>query len=441
MKNIYTSLVIEYVRPDVLKSLQPACDVDCLPLPAAAELIENIAYQKVGYQTYEITNKIITGYAKSASDSQLVGQWARCALYACVDPNAFHHADIRLLVEGFPSKNSMSASHVKLEYLDHVVFEGSAWDLMMDMLIVPQMADQTNRLSQSIIKWLKNGHNHGLVEMPKASSAIKLQHLWDSIVSRTEEISHMFSAQNTQKLSFRTSLCDVMPHFFTSEELVVQITASALWQHWVKYTALTNPSGLGKIASAIIGAPLDTAIKKQIGGHLKSIVDTEVLKRALKDFPPQTVIQGLWKSYFAFADGCGITPETAIDLHKENFKAALVNNVTSTLVMDRYLPLFKKTPGFEDAFLEMPFALWKKNKMLKSVPAGKSWGILQKHDIIPQTLRWEMVEEELKHLTKYTDEEQAQHMLNSLVQNHRLRQEIMNTVASEVQTAPTRRRM
>lgn len=445
MKNIYTPFTPEYATHDVLKSLQPVGELNNISLSMAAEVLEHLAYKKEGYYRYEVSHKDVLQYASSASDSQRVGQWARCALYACIDRNAFVHGDIQSIVEGFPSTKPMSGSHICLRYLNHTVFEGSAWDLMMDMLLVPQSAHSTTRLSRPVVKWATNIRNHGFVELPAASVSEKWQHVWESISSRSQQVERVFA--NAKKFNkpeepdFRTALCDIIPHLLVNEQIALEMAASSVWQNWIKHVASNSPVDLEKLASAIVGAPLDIATKKQLGGHLKALVGTEILKNSLKKFPSQTIIQGLWKSYFAFAEGCGITTEGAIEIQKNNFKAALTNNVNSTLVMDRYLPLFKNMTGFEEAFLEMPFALWKKSKMVKSVPVSTSWGILQKHDVIPPTLNWDMVQDELKDLTHYTNEEEAQEKLSSLVQNHRLRREIMSTIEPQVQTTPTRRRM
>lgn len=445
MKNIYTPFAPEYATPDVLKSLKPVGELNTISLAIAAEVIEQLAYKKEGYYRYEVSNKSVLQYAATSSDSQRVDQWARCALYACIDHSAFNYGDIQTILEGYPSAKPMSGSHICLQYLDQMVFEGSAWDLIMDMLLVPQLPTQTTRVSRPIVRWATNVRNHGFVELPTASVSEKWQHVWEALSSRSQEVEKVFANpkkfKKSEEQNFRTALCDIMPHLLVNERIALEMAASTVWQTWIRYVSSHNPADLEKLASSIVGAPLDIATKKQLGGHLKALVGTETLTNTLKKFPSQTIIQGLWKSYFAFAEGCGITTEKSIELQNNNFKAALTNNVNSTLVMDRYLPLFKNTPGFEYAFLEMPFALWKKSKMVKSNPVEKAWAILQKHDVIPPTLCWEVVEDELKHLSHYQDEEEAQQKLNSLVQNHRLHQEIMNTVASEVQSAPTRRRM
>lgn len=444
MNNINTPFVYHHATHEVLKSLHTAHDSNNISLACATEVLEQIAYKKEGYYRHEPSDENVLKYVSSASNEQLVGQWARCALYSCIDPSAFQHADIQTVLDGFPPQKSMGNSQVHLQYLDHTVFQGSAWDLMMDMLLVPQSPDQTYRLSRHVIKWATNMRIHGIVEMPQASSSEKWQHVWKCISSRTKQIEHVFGNSErscNEKADFRTALCDIMPYLFTSEELALEMAASAAWQTWVKYVALTNTSDLNKIASAIIGSPLDISTKKQLGSHLKSLVETEALKNMLENIPSQTIIQGLWKSYFAFAEGCGFTTQKAVDLQKNNFKAGLTNNVSSTLVMGRYLPLFKAIPDFESVFLEMPVALWEKHKLGKSVSADKCWIVLQKHNIVPSTVHWNMVEEELKNFKSYTDKNVAHEKLKSLLQNYRLRQEIMDTVQPQIQPAPNRRRM
>lgn len=444
MKNIYTPFTFEYATHEVLKSVKPVGEINEISLSIAAEVIEHLAYKKEGYYRYEVSNKSVLQYADASSDSQRVGQWARCALYACIDHSAFNYGDTQTILEGFPSAKPMSSSHICLQYLDQMVFEGSAWDLIMDMLLVPQLPTQTTRVSRPLLRWATNVRNHGFVEIPSASVSEKWQHVWESLASRSQEVERVFSNpkkfKKPKEQDFRTALCDIMPHLFVNEQIALEMAASSVWQTWIKHISSHSPADLKKLASAIVGAPLDMATKKQLGGHLKALIGSETLTDMLKNFPSQTIIQGLWKSYFAFAEGCGISAENSIEIQKNNFKAALTNNVNSTLVMDRYLPLFKNTPGFEYTLEEMPFALWKKSKLVKSNTVGKSWAILQKHNLIPPTLSWDMVEDELKHLSHYQDEDEAQQKLRSLVQNHRLRQELVNTVASEVH-APTRRRM
>lgn len=401
--------------------------------------MENLGYNKnpYTYQRDQHTEAMI--YAKSASDFELVGQWARCALHACVDNNSFPHADMRTILNGFPLETQMSQTHTKLEYLDHTVFEGSAWDLVIDMLLIPQSPEETYRLSYVIFSWLTNSRHHGFVEKPGASPQEKSCYLWECVTRRPNAFKNAFNLQMGAKT--RTPLCDIIPHLFNSEELALQLMADPHFQNWIKCAAVSTPTDVVKMLDTIIGAPLDVATKQKLGGHLTSLVGSDVMKLAINRIPRTKIVQGLWKSYFAVANGCGVDMKQAIESQIQAFREAIPNNASSTLVMDRYLPAFKMLEDFQYIVNDIPFALWKKSCAPKTLPPDKAWLVLQKHDVVPQTLTWDTVQGELKGLESYTHEQQAYEKLHALVQNHRLRQEILTTIESQTPTPTTRRRM
>lgn len=446
----HTPFITPYATADVGRYVHPSASKP-LSLKNAAEIMENLGYNKNGYTTYRDERSEAMMYARSASADELVGQWARCALHACMDKNSFHHADIRTILNGFPIEKPMSQTHTKLKYLDHTVFEGSAWDLIVDMLLVPQKHDQTHRLSESVISWLTNNRNHGLIEKPGVSSQEKSKYLWECIVQRAAAFDNAFNPkmafqqQNAEYAPdcapYRTSLCDIMPHLFNSEEFVLQLVADPHFQNWIKHVAITTPKDVVKLLDAIIGAPLDVATKQQLGGHLTSLVGTEAVKSAINKLPRTKIVQGLWKSYFAVAQGCGVDMKQAIGRQINAFREAIPNNAHSTLTMDRYLPVFKQLEDFQYIVQNIPFVLWKKSNAPKTLPMDKAWAVLQKHDVVPPTLAWSEIQDELKGLESYTHEQQAQETLLALVQNHRLKQELLKTIESEAPQPTTRRRM
>lgn len=448
-----TPFLAANATPDVAINVQPCNDTAKHPLglKKANQVIEWFAHKNMGYMAssdYTASLSHAQGYAKTATEEELVAQWARCAVRACVDVKSNNLlTDVNKILCGFPTQSLMSQSWAKLEYGKKTIFEGSAWDLIIDMLLVPQRGNDGSRLARCMENWIKSTTTNAINECPNTSPVQKMEYLWEAVAKRAHIFMQTYDSTNVyEKLSetderfTSTSLCNIIPLFFSDENLAFKMVADPLWQKWLKYANDLNPHDVANVVASIIGASMDAKKKTQLTQHLTSILGQKSMQKVLNALPTQKIVQGLWKSYLAATEGCGVSPEIAIKMHANAFAQSLPINVESTLQMDRYLPIFKTIETINTKLPDLAFFLWRRSKGVKAGPMDKAWEVLQKHDVVPNSLHWGVVCEELKEFHPVTNSQTASDTLNNLIQNHRLRAEIENTIAKDAPT-PSRRRM
>lgn len=444
--NTHTPFTQEYATSEVAKNLQPfnASGKHPLSLKKAEKVLSVFAQKKMWYPEKSRPNtdeqQHILSYIKQASEDELLGQWARCAINAYAPKMPGSHLNIHMVISGYPLTHSMSQSFTKLEYMKSTVFEGSAWDLILDMLVVPQDPEQIPHLSRAILDWCTT-NNSGINEKPNYSSPEKMAYLWEGVQKRAPQVLKVLnSTPDNDQVPQRTALCDVIPQLFMPEEMAFKLVADPLVHAWLTNTCKHHISGLSAVLKNIMGSSMDSANKTSITQHLLTLTSPDAMQKALRYVPTQKIEMGLWKSYFAVAQGCGVSPEHAVKLHHRAFAQSLETNVSSSIMMDRYLPIFKTTEGVNHALSNLPYFLWKRSLVPNALPMEAPWLVLQKHDIAPKSLSWSTVQEELKGLSSYTDADHAQDLLNTLLQNHRLNQEILDVI-EPAQTSTIRRRM
>lgn len=444
--NTHTPFTQEYATSEVAKNVRPfnVAEKHPLSLKKAEKILSVFAQKKMWYAQQSRPNPAeqqhILSYIKQASEEELLGQWARCAVHACAKKTAGAHLNLNMVINGYPLTHSMSQSFTKLEYMQSTVFEGSAWDLILDMLVIPQDCAQTSDLPHAIWDWCTK-RNPGINEKLNYSSNEKMAYLWEGIQHRAPQVLKVLSATPANdQVPQRTALCDIIPQFFMHEDLAFKLVADPLIHAWLSNACKHNISGLSAVLKNIMGSSMDSAKKTTITQHLLTLTSRDTMQIALIDVPTQKIEMGLWKSYFAVAQGCGVSPEQAVKWHRRAFTQSLEINVSSAIMMDRYLSIFKTTEGIDLALSNLPYFLWKRSLLSNALPMEAAWLVLQKHDIAPKSLSWSTVQEELKDLSLYTDADQAQDLLNTVLQNHRLHQQILDVI-EPAQTSTVRRRM
>lgn len=440
----HTPFLPEYATNDVALNLQPFNAANQpLGLKKAGKVLEFFAHKKMRYPHHAYNadeQKHIASYIDQASDDELLGQWARCAVQACTPKASNSYTDVHTILKGYPLSQSMSQSFTKLEYLQHTVFEGSAWDLVMDMLLIPQDPHQKGILSNTLWDWCTDPNHAFFVEKTNSSSPEKMQYFWDGVKKRSAQFVKIWSTYADVGESKRTALCDIVPKFFTNEEMGFKLVADPLFHTWLTSACNTRMPYVSMLLNNIMGSSMDVTRKTALVQHLSSITSPAAIQKAFENVSSQKIGMGLWKSHFAVAQGCGLSEEQAIKLHALEFSQSLETNVASSLMMDRYLPVFKEVDTISAVFANLPYFLWKKSVAPNAISMEKPWGVLQKHDVAPKSLAWDVVQDELKELHSYKNAEQAKMALNTLVQNHRLREEISNAI-EPVQIPTARRRM
>ena len=437
----HTPFLPEYATSDVALNVQPFNAANQpLGLKKAGKVLEFFAYKKMRYPHQAYTDEHIASYIDQASADELLGQWARCAVQACTPKASNSYTDVHTILKGYPLSQSMSQSFTKLEYLQHTVFEGSAWDLLMDMLLIPQDPQQKGILSNTLWDWCTQPNHVFFVEKADASSSEKMQHLWDGVKKRSTQFLKIWSTYTDVGAPKRTALCDIVPKLFTDEEMAFKLVADPLFHTWLTSACNTRKTYISMLLNSVIGSSMDVSRKTALVQHLSSITSQDVIQKAFEYVPSQKIGMGLWKSHFAVAKGCGLSEQQAVMLNAPAFAQSLENNVTSPFMMDRYLPIFKELDTISPVLPDLPYFLWKKSISPNAISMEKPWGVLQKHGVAPKSLAWDVVQDELKDLHSYKNAEQAQMVLNALVQSHRLHEEISNAI-EPVQISTQRRRM
>lgn len=420
-----------------------------LPLEDAAEWVETKTFNRAQSVYSKNTNSSDSGF----SLSEQVALWAR--VMVARSQGAVNYYSFTSSALGFPASTDLSSQSLTLHYQDTPIFAGSAWDLLMDLLTSINHTN-TSALAHDFSDWMLKTRPSALQMLPeKADLSVsqRVEYIWRALVGRATVLENWWKQEQEEferseregaepPAPLRVGATSLMPEFVRHPEIVFEVLASPLWQKWFKHATQVNPTKACEVWESVATAGLDMEVKTQVARQLTHLVGKDQALYALRHMNDRCIIQGLWKSYSAVASGAGLSVDEAVRLRSNSFRLSWKNNLTGTLMWERFLPVFKHSDLLMSSLNSLPLMLWEHSLSPKADPlaCAKTWAVWQKHDVVPSSVTWATVRNQL---IDCTHPSQAEEVLGALLVRSRLKEQLKDVIETDpaVTTSSPRRRM